>query len=168
MNIVTKECFRVVVVVVFLLCSIGIPRWSLGAEQPAVTNVIGSWVAEPVLGQLGRIQVSYTFKADGSFSKKLDMLSFCGMGAVSPDCEYYWMVTEGNYSVAGSVVSLRSEKGKSIQLRRGQTHPVSSDLKIKPQVEEFILKIEGGKLILTDKKKGESQIFVPGKTRKQA
>ena len=74
-------------------------------EQVADVNIVGVWQSEPTFGQLGLIQSSYTFNADGSYSNKLDMMSFC-VETFGHDCEYYWMVIDGGYSVKDGVLTL--------------------------------------------------------------
>lgn len=146
-----------------LFCSVVIlpPLWA--EEDTADAGVTGSWIAEPALGQLGFIQVSFTFREDGLFSQKLNFVSFCGIGALVPDCEYFWTVSEGKYFLAGKIIHLRHEKARSVQLRKGQTAPQVNDMGMKPLVEEFRFRINQGKLIFTDKN-GKSQTFMPMST----
>jgi len=167
MDTVIKGYIRQITVTLFLLCCVVMPYEAFSAEQPAATSVTGAWLAEPVLGQLGLIQVSYTFKADGSFSQKLNMLSFCGRGAVTPDCEYFWFVTDGKYTVSGSVLRLHIEKKRDILKLQGQSVPRIRDDggTPVPALVEYSIANDQGKLILTDKK-GNAQTFLPENKRK--
>jgi hypothetical protein len=90
-------------------------------------DVTGVWMSEPALGQLGYVQNTYTFKKDGKFSLKMDFKSFCGMGAVTPDCEYFWMVFEGDYLLSGNSLVLNTTKGQDIQQRKGEPKPIVRD-----------------------------------------
>lgn len=131
------------------------------AEEELVDfNVKGSWVAEPELSQLGFIQTTFTFWDGGGFSQKSNFLSFCGINAIKPDCVYYWMVSEGQYSLKGNVIRLQIKKGTAVMLQEGQSDAVSNDMRVKPTTEEFRIGVDQGNLVITNKK-GKAQIFMP-------
>lgn len=145
---------------VFLLLSIVLVPVLHAAEELVDFDITGSWASEPQLGQLGVVQISYTFSQDGTFLQKLDFKSFCGMGAVTPDCDYFWNVSQGKYSLNGSVLKLHHEKANSHLKYQGKTEPVLRDMKMKPMTEEMQLSVDQGKLVFTSKK-GKTQVFSP-------
>lgn len=123
-------------------------------------DVVGAWTSEPTLDQLGYIQVSYVFKRDGAYSQKLDMKSFCEPW-VGQNCEYFWTVFDGQYSLADETLTLQQRKATSIILYRGQEDPISKDISFSPQRHEFLVKVAAGSLILKDKRTGRLEIFKP-------
>lgn len=145
---------------VCLLCSIVLAPVLHAAEELVDFDITGSWVSEPQLGQLGFVQVSYTFSRDGTFSQKVDFKSFCGMGAVTPDCDYFWNVSQGKYSLNGSILKLHHEKASSQLKYQGKAEPVLRDMKMKPMTEEVRLGVDQGKLVFTSKQ-GKTQVFSP-------
>lgn len=145
---------------VCLLCSIVLVPASYAAEELVDFDITGSWASEPQLGQLGFVQVSYTFGQDGTFSQKADFKSFCGMGAVTPDCDYFWNVSQGKYSLNGSVLKLHHEKANSHLKYQGKAEPVLRDMQMQPMTEEMQLGVDQGKLVFTNKK-GKTQVFSP-------
>lgn len=144
-----------------LLVGVAIFSPMASAEEELVDfNVKGSWVAEPELGQLGFIQTTLTFGDGGTFSRKSDFLSFCGIKAIKPDCVYYWMVSEGQYSLNGSLLRLQVKKGTAVMLQEGQTDAVSNDMGMKPVTEELRIGVDQGNLVITNNK-GKAQTFKP-------
>lgn len=118
-------------------------------------------MAEPILGQLGYIQNTYAFKKDGKFSLKQDFKSFCGIGAVTPDCEYFWMVFEGIYSISGNSLVLHTTKGQHVQQRKGESKPIIRDELLQggnKQTFEFL--VDGNTLSLIEKSKNKPMIFI--------
>lgn len=148
---------------VYLMClllSIVLAPVSHAAEELVDFDITGSWASEPQLGQLGFVQVSYTFSRDGTFSQKVDFKSFCGMGAVTPDCDYFWNVLQGKYSLNDSVLKLHHEKARSHLKYQGKAEPVLRDMEMQPMTEEMRLSVDQGRLVFTNKK-GQAQIFSP-------
>lgn len=119
-------------------------------------NIIGTWVSEPTLGQLGYIQQTYIFRKNGKFSLKMDFQSFCGMGAVTPDCEYFWMVGEGRYAVSGDKLTLHMTRRQRIQQRKGAPHPLVQD-DAAPASMAYTYTLQGNSLTLQNK--GQSLIL---------
>ena len=129
-------------------------------EQAADINIVGVWQSEPILGQLGLIQSSYTFNSDGSYSNKLNMISFCEERH-GQDCEYFWLLSDGGYSVKNGVITLSNIETKAVRLRKGQSKP---EIKVQPDYpksDEYMVKLEAGNLILTGIKDDESVIYKP-------
>ena len=135
-----------------------------GAEQAAYVNVVGSWTADPALGQLGLIQVSYQFKADGQYIQRLDLKSFCDE-YYGQNCEYFWMVFEGEYSVTRGVITLHPQIEKIVILHRGQANPViqQKDQNTNARAEEFSIDVIHGNLILTNRINSRATTFKPEK-----
>lgn len=133
---------------------------SLAEEAVVDVNVKGSWMAPPALGQLGYVQETYTFREDGTFSRKADFKSFCGVGAIKPDCVFYWMTAEGHYTLKGNMMQLRIERGNAVLLQDGQTTPQVRDMEVRPITEDMTLGIDQGNLVFTNKKGGK-QTFSP-------
>lgn len=158
-KLLTKGCYNLVLAIVFLSCGLVATPRALGIEQASNVNVVGSWTSDPVLGQLGFIQISYTFNADGSYSNKMNFISFCKGQA--QDCEYFWIISEGRYSVKSEALALHPKKLETVILRRGKTNP---DIHEKPSnlhVQEFFVELLHGNLVMTNKKNGESVTLKP-------
>ena len=141
-----------------LLASMAFSTAAQAEAGSAVTDVTGVWMAEPQLGQLGMIQSSYTFNGDGTFQQKADFKSFCGMGAVKPDCEYFWTVSEGTYSLGVDALTLKHEKMTSILKYQGYAEPQRRDMQMRPMTESMQVSFEGDRMTLTDKK-GKSHSY---------
>ena len=130
-------------------------------EQTADIDIVGDWQSEPILGQLGLIQSSYKFNLDGSFSNKLDMMSFCEE-RYGQDCEYFWKILSGTYSTKNGVITLTAKEDKTVKLGKGQNKPdIRIDTDFKPQSTEYMVKLDAGNLILTGIKDDESVIYKP-------
>ena len=136
----------------WLLTFVLLSAVSLRAVAAPEADVTGVWTAEPQLGQLGVIQSSYTFNSDGTFQQKADFKSFCGMGAVKPDCEYFWTVSEGTYSLGVDALTLKHEKMTSILKYQGYAEPQRRDMQMRPMTESMQVSFEGDRMTLTDKK----------------
>lgn len=121
----------------------------------AGVDIKGSWIAPPALGQLGYIQETYTFRKDGTFSRKADFKSFCGKGAIKPDCVYYWMIAEGHYTLKGSLLKLRLEKGTAILLQEGDSDPMVRPLDVHVIKEDIKLAVDQGNLVFINAKGGK-------------
>jgi len=129
--------------------------------QAAVIQIVGDWQSEPILGQLGVIQSSYTFNAEGSYSNKLDMISFCEE-QYGQDCEYFWKVFSGKYSVEDEVITLSAIEDKTVKLGKGQSKPdIRIDAEFNPQTNEYMVKLDAGNLVMTGIKDNESVTYRP-------
>ena len=93
---------------------------SLHGERAKASDVVGHWISEPAPGQLGVSQSSYSFHQDGTYSHKLDFISFCDGCSGRIDCDYFWMIFEGNYTVQSGVFTLETGSMKRIILPTGQ------------------------------------------------
>lgn len=124
-------------------------------------DVHGSWVSEPTLGQLGFTRISYTFGGDEHFRQRIEFLSFCGIGAVQPDCVYYWHVVEGRYRVAGSTLTLQLEKMSAVLQQVGSESPTTSDLGLTPTEQALDVQHDADGLVVRYSK-GEPLRLRPG------
>lgn len=124
-------------------------------------DVRGSWVSEPTLGQLGFTRISYTFGSDEHFRQRIEFLSFCGIGAVQPDCVYYWQVVEGRYRVAGSTLTLQLEKMSAVLQQVGSESPTISDLGLTPSEQALDVQHDADGLVVRYGK-GEPLRLRPG------
>ena len=148
----------------FILLSLSIyPAISFGSqdiEQATDITIVGAWQSEPTLGQLGLIQSIYTFNADGTYSNKLDFISFCEKG-MGQNCEYFWMVFDGRYSVENGVITLSSKETKYVTLKKGESKPnirVQTE-NLKPK--EYMVELDEENLIMTDVNKSETFKYKP-------
>ena len=48
-----------------------------GIDAELGAGIVGTWVSEPALGQLGVTQTSISFLEGGVYSHKVDFISFC-------------------------------------------------------------------------------------------
>ena len=130
-------------------------------EQTADIDIVGEWQSKPTLGQLGLGQSSYTFNADGSYSSKLDMISFCEE-QYGQDCEYFWMISDGTYAVKNGVITLTAKEDKTVKLGKGQSKPdMRIDTDYNPRSNQYMVKLDAGNLVLTGIKNDESVIYKP-------
>lgn len=120
----------------------------------------GTWRAAPELGQMGEVRISYTFGEDDAFSQTADFLSFCGRGAVKPDCEYFRNISEGTYVLQGSVLRLSHRKAGAHLKYVGKAEPMVRDMGMRPMEEEMQVRIEEGQLVLTNRK-GKAMVLSP-------
>lgn len=131
------------------------------AAEKTPADISGTWISDPELAQLGLIQVTYSFNKDGTFKHKLNFLSFCGIGAITPDCQYFWHVTEGRYTADSKALHLHFQKGFSQLLYQGQMVPLIRDMGLQPGSEDIQAMIdEQGNLVLSDKQ-GKLHSFKP-------
>lgn len=126
----------------------------------------GTWHAAPEPGQLGEVRISYTFGEDDSFSQTADFLSFCGRGAVTPDCEYFRNISEGTYVLQGSVLRLSHRKAGAHLKYVGKAEPMVRDMGMRPMEEEMQVRIEEGQLVLTNRN-GKATVLSPQPSRDQ-
>lgn len=139
----------------YLACMLFSVAFVQGAHAESGTDAVditGSWLAEPELGQMGMIQSSYAFQADGAFRQKADFKSFCGRGAVKPDCEYFWTVSEGTYTLEAGVLNLQHNRMTSLLKYQGYAEPQRRDMGMRRMQEAIRIVIQGDRMILTDKK----------------
>lgn len=151
-------------VVTFLGC------FALISQAGAEVSLVGSWINQPELSQLGNVQTTLTFRADGSYSQKVDHQSFCGMNAIQPDCVYFWMVIDGSYVTSGTELSLRQENMHDVTLLIGEKEPKTRDqgkcrFEACNRPETFTYEIRGTTLLLTDTQKGRMQTFTREKAK---
>ena len=131
-----------------------------GTELAADVEVVGEWQSEPALSQLGTMQSTYKFNADSSFSNKLNMISFCEIQD-GQNCEYFWIIHEGTYSIKNGLLTLKTENVKGVILHKGKNKPEINNQKVQPFSENYKAKIDAGKLVLTNMKSTASEIYSP-------
>ena len=128
-------------------------------EEAVDIDIVGEWQSEPILGQLGLMQSSYTFNTDGSYSNKVDNLRLC-KDVPEQNCEYYWIVLDGKYAVKNGVITLYTKEVRAEILRKGESKP---DIRIAPDRphsgDEYMAKLDAGKLFMTNTKSNELVIF---------
>jgi len=123
-------------------------------------DIVGTWMSEPILGQLGYIQTTYVFRKNGSFSAKSNFLSFCGIGAVKPDCEYFWIVDEGDYLLVSDSVTLTLKTQRSVQQRQGQAKPIVRAEPLQRVVSStYTYQASTKSITLTEKDNGRQHVF---------
>jgi hypothetical protein len=130
-------------------------------EQSTDIDIVGVWQSEPILGELGFIQSSYTFNEDGSYSNKLDMISFCEE-QYGQNCEYLWKNFDGTYSIENGVITLSSKQDKTVKLGKGQSKPdIRIDTDYGPVLIEYLVKLDAGSLVMTGINDNKSVIYKP-------
>lgn len=118
-----------------------------GSEAKSDVNVVGQWVAEPALGQLGMTQTRVSFEEGGAYTQKQDMISFCDGRDRGIDCEYVWMINEGDYSVEGNVVTINIKKDRKIVLLTGQAEPDITENSEYPRSHKILIERQGNSLL---------------------
>lgn len=129
-----------------------------GGNTP-VGDLVGTWVSEPALGQLGMIQTTITFRDGGAYEQKADFISFCDGQDRGIDCEYFWMIHEGRYSVAGNIVTVRIEKDRKVLLRTGQAEPEVTKNSEYPRSHDLIVERQGDALWIRKSPDEEATVF---------
>lgn len=99
-------------------------------------DIVGVWQSEPVLSQLGHVQTTYTFNADGSYSGKNNYISFCDQQS-GQNCEYFWEITDGEYTVRNGVMILHAKTTTTVLLKQGESEPEIHKLVSAPRSEEY-------------------------------
>ena len=128
-------------------------------EQAMASDVLGTWNSEPALGQLGMIQSSYTFREDGTFSLKLDFISFCDGSNRGIDCDYFWIFYEGSYTGHDGIFTINNEKEKKVILLTGQTEPKITESSEYPTIDDILVELQGGKLLIRKSVDDEATVF---------
>ena len=122
-------------------------------------DLAGAWVSEPALGQLGVIQSTVTFQDDGAYSQKLDFISFCDGRDRGIDCEYFWMISEGSWSVEGDVVAIHIVREKRVLLPTGQAAPDITENSEYPHSYEILVERRGDELLIRKSADAEATAF---------
>ena len=126
-----------------------------------ITNIVGEWQSEPYVWNSTYIQSSYTFNTDESYINTVDFLRLC-KDVPEQNCEYYRMFLDGTYVVKNGVITLYTNEIRTEILRKGQSKP---DIHIAPDRpvsgDEYIVKLDAGKLFMTGVKSNETIVFKP-------
>lgn len=128
-------------------------------ERAKASDVLGSWISEPRLGQLGLIQSSYSFQKDGSYSHKLNFMSICDGCNRGIDCDYFWTIFEGKYTVRDGVFTLNSESEKKVILSTGQPKPSITVSSEHPQSHKVIIERKDDFLLIRNSIDAEVAVF---------
>ena len=137
---------------------------SLPGEPAKASDVVGNWISEPESGQLGVSQSSYSFHQDGTYSHKLDFISFCDGCSGRIDCDYFWMISEGDYTVQSGIFTLITESMKRVILSTGQTEPTVTEDPKHPPSNEIMVEQQGDTLLIRESADGEASVFKREKT----
>ena len=129
-----------------------------GGTAPDV-ELVGTWVSEPALGQLGMIQTTITFRDGGAYAQKADFISFCDGHSRGIDCEYFWMIHEGRYSVAGNIVTVHIEKDRKVLLRTGQAEPEVTENSKFPRSHDLVVERQGDALLIRKSSNKNATVF---------
>lgn len=129
-----------------------------GGTAPDV-DVVGTWVSEPVLEQLGVIQTTITFRDQGTYTQKADFISSCDGQGRGIDCEYFWMVHEGHYSVAGNIITVRIERDRKVLLRIGQSESEITGNSEYPCSHDIVVERQGNTLLIRRSADEEATVF---------
>lgn len=121
---------------------------NIKGEQVNASDVVGTWVSEPTLGQLGLSQESYSFQEDGTYSHKLDFITFCDGCSGRIDCDYIWMISEGDYTVQSGIFTLKTESMKRVILSTGQAEPTVTEDPNHPPSYEIMVEQQGDTLLI--------------------
>jgi hypothetical protein len=118
-------------------------------------EIVGSWRADPHLSQLGLVQNTYSFRNDGTYSQITNFFSFCEE-RYEQDCEYFWTVTDGDYSFTEGKLKLYPKKQTRVTQKKGGSAPTRSSERYNHKIEYSFEKVEiiDGNLSIT---RGESE-----------
>lgn len=106
--------------------------------------IVGAWQSAPVLGQLGLIQTTLTFKEDGSVTSKADFISF---PSFKPDLEYFGYVSKGTYSMGGNEITVNIGGTRVVQKLRGEDETIGPK---QGKSSTHVYRLEEGKLVTKD------------------
>jgi len=137
---------------------------SLTGEPARASDVVGNWISEPAPGQLGVSQSSYSFHQDGTYSHKLDFISFCDGCSGRIDCDYFWMISEGEYTFQSGVFTLKMEGMKRVILPTGQVAPIVTEDPNHPPSYQIMVERQGDNLLIRESAEGEASVFKREKT----
>jgi hypothetical protein len=139
-------------------------------------DIVGAWQSEPILSQLGLIQTTYTFNADGSYSSKNNFMSFCEQ-KVGQNCEYFWEIDEGEYTIKNGVMILHAKTTTTVLLKKGESEPEihnlvrttrSEEYEAEHSFSEYRVELDAGNLSVTGMRgESEKRIFKPFVTTEQ-
>jgi hypothetical protein len=137
--------------------------WLLSAAGvQAEEALVGTWHDEPTLSQLGFIRNTHEFAADGRYRRQMEFLSFCGMGAMQPDCETYTWISSGSYALADTRLTLRVERSTAVLKQVGSAEPVQRDMGQQPVVERFTVELGDGQLTLVNERGEQARLTAGG------
>jgi len=128
-------------------------------DTAPVVDLMGTWVSEPALGQLGVIQTTITFSDEGAYAQKADFISFCDGQDRGIDCEYFWMINEGHYSVAGNIVTVHIKKDRKVLLRAGQAAPEITENSAYPRSHDLLVERQGNALLIRKSSDEKATMF---------
>ena len=127
-------------------------------EQAA--DIVGMWQSERDPRTYHYYPAIYTFNADGSYARKVDLVIFC-KDEREPNCEEFWRFTDGSYSVGNGVITLSPKESRKEILRKGLSQPEISSPTFYTHSNKYIAKLDAGRLYMTNKKSNESVILKP-------
>ncbi len=122
-------------------------------------DVLGTWVSEPVLGQLGRVQSSFTFQRDGSVSLRQDFISFCDGRARLPDCDYFRIFREGRYTYHDGVINITDKTEKRVLLLTGQREPEITENILDTISYDILVERLDDSLLIRESENDEAAVF---------
>jgi len=128
-------------------------------ESAPVVDIVGTWVSEPALGQLGVVQTTITFRDGGAYVQKEDFISFCDGQDRGIECEYFWMIHEGDYSAAGNIVKVHIKKDRKVLLRTGEAAPEITGNSEYPRSHDFVVERKGNALLIRRSSETEATVF---------
>ena len=120
---------------------------ALPATAQDARAIVGEWQSAPVLGQMGMIKTTMTFNKDGSFTGKDDFISF---PQVEPDIEYFWIISNGTYSVVGDIVTLDYDKIRRVRKMRGKDEAEEAPEPVRGSARRKVVNWKDGKLMMKD------------------
>ena len=124
----------------------------MSGEPASADDVLGTWIAKPALGQLGLTQSTYSFRDDGTFSWKLDFISFCDGCNRGIDCDYFWNVHEGRYADEDGVFTFNIEQARRLIQHTGHAEPEIAEDSPNPRSYHLLIEVQEDILIFRDPK----------------
>ena len=109
--------------------------------------IVGKWQSAPVLGQLGLIQTTVTFYQNRAFTMKGDFISFA---QIKPDLEYFWIISNGTYSVVGAKITLDFDKTWEIQKMRDKGKVIGTPGPVRGRAQRQVAYWKDGKLMMKE------------------
>lgn len=117
----------------------------MAARRKAGVGLVGTWRSKLILGQLGEMRVTMTFRHDGSFTRKKDFISFRNM---RPDMDYFWAMSKGKYTVAGTKVTLQLFTTWRVQKMRGEAVVKGRPKPVTGRARRSTAHLQFGKLVM--------------------
>ena len=88
------------------------------------------------------------------------MISFCDGRDRGIDCEYFWMITEGDYFIDENVITINIKNDKKVVLLTGQAEPEITENFEYPRTQKILVERQGDNLLIRKSPDDEATVFL--------